>query len=82
MNDPKDKTAKNPDLQGEGNYEATRRYDKATTDFVQSGKVDQAARDARPKDAAEAESLRKAEEEGKSHAKGEDPALRKNSPSA
>jgi hypothetical protein len=75
MSKPQD--PKSADIQGEGNYEATRRYDKATTDFVQSGKVDQAARDARPKSEAEAEEMKKAEQEGKSHAKGEDPALRK-----
>ncbi|VTU16117.1 hypothetical protein H6CHR_00440 [Variovorax sp. PBL-H6] len=75
MNDPQD--PKSPDIQGEGNYEATRRYDKATTDFVKSGKVDEAARNARPKSESEAEAMRKAELEGKSHAKGEDPALRK-----
>jgi hypothetical protein len=77
MSKPQD--PKDPDIQGEGNYDATRRYDKAATDFVKSGKVEQAARDARPKDEAEAEALRKAEQEGKSHAKGEDPALRKGS---
>jgi hypothetical protein len=75
MNDAQD--PKSPDIQGEGNYEATRRYDKATTDFVKSGKVEEAARNARPKSEAEAEAMRKAEQEGKSHAKGEDPALRK-----
>ena len=75
MNEPQ--KPKSPDIQGEGNYEATRRYDKATTDFVKSGKVDAAARDARPKSEAEAEEMKKAEQEGKSHAKGEDPALRK-----
>ncbi|OUM04227.1 hypothetical protein [Variovorax sp. JS1663] len=74
MNKPTDQK---PDIQGEGNYDATRRYDKATADFVQSGKVDQAARDARPMSEAEAEDMRQAEQEGKSHAKGEDPALRK-----
>jgi hypothetical protein len=75
MSKPQD--PKSPDIQGEGNYDATRRYDQAATDFVKSGKVDQAARDARPKSEAEAEAMKKAEEEGKSHAKGEDPALRK-----
>ena len=75
MSKPQD--PKSPDIQGEGNYDATRRYDEAATDFVKSGKVDQAARDARPKSEAEAEAMKKAEEEGKSHAKGEDPALRK-----
>jgi hypothetical protein len=75
MNEPQ--KPKSPDIQGEGNYEAARHYDKATTDFVKAGKVDAAAREARPKSEAEAEALRKAEQEGKSHAKGEDPALRK-----
>lgn len=60
-------TEKQP--QGEGNYEAGRRYDQATRRFVKTGKVDQAARDAAPRDAAEAEELRRAEEEGKSRAK-------------
>lgn len=75
MSDPQD--TKGSDVQGEGNYEATRRYDKAATDFARSGKVDEAARDARPKSDAEANEMLKAEQEGKSHAKGEDPALRK-----
>ena len=74
MNKP---TGQKPDIQGEGNYDATRRYDKATTDFVQSGKVEQAAQNAKPKSQAEADEMRRAEQEGKSHAKGEDPALRK-----
>lgn len=72
MSDPQD--TKGTDIQGEGNY---RRYDKAATDFAQSGKVDEAAREARPKSEAEADEMRKAEQEGKSHAKGEDPALGK-----
>lgn len=61
-------TEKQP--QGEGNYEAGRRYDEKAREFAKSGKVDQAARDAAPKDAAEAEELRRAEAEGRSHAKG------------
>jgi hypothetical protein len=67
--------ASSPDLQGEGNYDATRRYDKATRDFVQSGKVDEAARAARPHSPEEAEELKRAEREGQSHSKGEDPEL-------
>jgi hypothetical protein len=65
---------KDKDLQGEGNYDATRRYDKAARDFVESGKVEDAARDARPKSPEEAEEMNEAERAGKSHAKGEDPA--------
>jgi hypothetical protein len=71
MADPKD--SKSPDIQGEGNYEATRRYDKAATAFAQStGKVKEAARNARPVDQADADEMRQAEQEGKSHSKGED----------
>lgn len=61
--------------QGEGNRDAARRYDEAQHQFVESGKVDEAARRAAPKDEAEARELKRAEEAGKSHAKGEDPTV-------
>ena len=64
------------EVQGEGDYEAGRRYDKATREFAESGRVEPAARDAAPDDASEAEELERAEAEGKSHSKGEDPLLR------
>jgi len=67
----------NPELQGEGNYVAGRRYDEAQRDFVQSGQVDDAARRAPPQNTREAEEMEAAEKEGRSHAKGEDPALRR-----
>ena len=35
----------NDGVQGEGDYEAARRYDRDQREFVQSGRVDQAARD-------------------------------------
>jgi hypothetical protein len=60
-------------MQGEGNYEAARRYDEAQKRFVDAGRVDEAAERAAPKSEAEAEALRRAEEAGKSHAKDEDP---------
>jgi hypothetical protein len=66
---PKDK-----DLQGEGNYDASRRYDQAAHEFAQSGQVDDAARKARPTTEQEADELRRAEREAASHSKGEDPA--------
>ena len=62
-------------VQGEGDYDAARRYDKAAREFAESGKVDKAAHEARPADAEQAEELRRAEREGQSHAKGEDPLL-------
>jgi len=70
--------AANPDLQGEGNYVAGRRYDDATKRFVDEGKVDDAAAAAAPDSPQEERDMERAEEEGKSHAKGEDPALRRN----
>ena len=65
---------KDQDVQGEGNYDAARRYDKAAREFVDAGKVDEAARSAKPENEAQAEALKRAEDAGKSHSKGEDPA--------
>ncbi len=63
------------DLQGEGNYDATHRYDRSAREFVEAGKVDEAARAARPRGPEEAADMERAERAGKSHSKGEDPAL-------
>ena len=49
-------------VHGEGNYEASRKYNQATKEFVESGKVDQAARDAAPRDAREAADMKQAEQ--------------------
>ena len=57
---------------GEGNYKATRDYNEATKKFIDSGKVDEAAHKAKPKNDQEARELREAEQSGKSHSKGED----------
>ena len=65
------KTPKQNPVQGEGDYDAGRRYDKAAREFAQSGKVEPAARDAAPDSAAEAEQMQQAEENGKSRSKGE-----------
>jgi hypothetical protein len=70
----------NADLQGEGNYDASRRYDKAAHEFVKAGKVEEAARAAKPLSPQEAEELRRAEQAGKSHSKGEYPAAETNQP--
>ena len=58
-------------VQGEGDYEAGRRYDKAAREFAKSGKVEPAAQDAAPGSTEEAEDMQQAEETGKSHSKGE-----------
>ena len=60
---------------GEGNYKASRDYNERTKKFMQSGKADEAAREAAPHDAAESAELEQAEQVGKSRAKEEDPAL-------
>ena len=64
--------------EGEGNKTAAKEYDDAARKFVDSGKVDQKANEAaRAREGAEREELDRAEQAGKSHAKGEDPALRR-----
>ena len=60
---------------GEGNYQATREYNRATRRFVQSGKVEGAARAAAPANEAEARDLEAAEKTGRDKRKEEDPAL-------
>lgn len=64
--------SKSGKVQGEGDYEAARRYDKAAHDFAESGKVEGAARDASPRTPAEEEALLRAERAGRSRSKGED----------
>jgi hypothetical protein len=60
---------------GEGNYQATRDYNARTKQFIESGRVDEAARDAAPNSEAEAREMAAAEAEGKRHAKEEDPEI-------
>ena len=64
-------------VQGEGDYEATRRYRKRTEEFLENNDVEKAAIRAEPETTAEARELEAAEQEGKSRAKGEDPALKR-----
>lgn len=70
-NDP---TGKHPDgeNQGEGDRESAGRYNAATHEFVQSGKVEDAAEHAAEQDPQEA---RRSEREARKHAKEEDPAV-------
>lgn len=61
------------DNQGEGNRDAANAYNEDTRDFIKSGKVEQAAQDAKKSlNGDEAAELRKAEKEGMSRAKGKD----------
>ena len=63
-------------VEGEGSYTGSKDYNERTKKFVDSGKVEQAARDAEPRNVEEKQSMQKAERIGKAHAKEEDPALR------
>ncbi len=71
MSTPTDKDQ----VQGEGDYDAARRYDKASREFAESGKVQPAAHDAAPATESEAKDLERAEAEGMSHSKGEGPLV-------
>ena len=66
----------NPEMQGEGNRTAARHYNQATKRFVEQGKVGPAAEASKPASPGEQRDMERAEEEGRSHAKGEDPQLR------
>jgi len=56
-------------IQGEGNYDAARRFRRAEEAFVKSGQVDKAARQAAPRTAKKARELADAEAKGRARAK-------------
>ena len=62
-------------VEGEGSYSGSKDYNERTEKFVESGRVDDAARRAAPKSEEEKHAMQKAERLGKKRAKGEDPAL-------
>jgi hypothetical protein len=68
-----------PKVQGEGDYEAARRYRKRTNEYLENNDVEKDAVRAAPESRAEAEDMSAAEAAGKKRAKGEDPALRRRS---
>lgn len=57
-------------VQGEGDYASAKKYNEQARAYAQSGKAEKAARDAAPRNAQEEEAMRKAEAEGRAHAKG------------
>ncbi len=57
-----------PNELGEGNYKASRDYNDATKKFVESGRVEAAAKAAAPRDAGEAREMRNAERAALLHA--------------
>lgn len=64
-------TAGKPQQMGEGSYEGTADYKKRTEDYLKKADVEADAAAAKPRSAEEARALEQAEEEGKSHSKGE-----------
>ena len=62
-------------VEGEGSYSGTKDYNQRTKKFIDAGKVDEAAREAEPKNKEEEHGMQKAERIGRERAKGEDPAL-------
>jgi len=76
---PKDEreTSAGPN-EGEGNRTFARKFNADERRFVESGQVDEKAREAEEALAGnEGDELRRAEEAGKSRSKGEDPTLKR-----
>jgi len=63
MNTAKD-AKQTPKVQGEGDYDAARRYRRDVEQFVAENDTEELARDAQPTSRAEADELAKAEAEG------------------
>lgn len=61
--------------QGEGNITAARNYNEDQREFVAEGRVEDAARQAAPRNADEERAMADAEREGRSHAREEDPSI-------
>jgi protein-disulfide isomerase len=62
--------------EGEGSRSGARAYNKDTREFVEQGKVDRSAEDAKAAvESKEAESLKQAEEAGKQPSRERDPAV-------
>ena len=58
-----------PNVQGEGDYEAARRYREDVKEFLDKDEVDKAAHDAAPKSPDEQREMDEAERTGRSHSK-------------
>ena len=68
---PKASGQKAEQQMGEGSYEGTRDYNQRTADYLKTHDVKKDAEGAKPRSEQEAAELKRAEEEGKSHSKGE-----------
>ena len=68
---PKPTAQKKEQQMGEGSYEASRDYKQRTEEYLKKADVEADAEAAKPRSEQEARDLDKAEEEGRSHSKGE-----------
>lgn len=75
MKQDKHNPAAKDKVQGEGDYEAARRYDEKLRDHVENHDIEREARDAEPKSQGEEREMEQAEQAGKRRAKEEDPLL-------
>ncbi len=69
-----DSAAPQGPVQGEGDYEASRRYREELKAYLEHSNVDERARAAKPDSAKQERELALAEEQGKTRSKGDDPA--------
>ena len=69
-------------VQGEGDYDAARRYRQDVERFVQHNDTEKLAREAKPETRADAEDLEKAEAKGRARKRGEAPSRGEPSPAA
>ena len=56
---------------GEGSYEGTREYNRRTKEYLKKADVQADGQAAKPRSEEEARELKRAEDEGRSHSKGE-----------
>jgi hypothetical protein len=68
---PKPAAQPRPQQMGEGSYEASKDYKERTEEYLKKADVEADAQAAKPRSEQEARELEKAEEEGRSHSKGE-----------
>lgn len=59
------------EVEGEGSYKGTRDYNQRTDEFLKTHDVEKEAEAAKPRSEQEARDMERAEEEGRSHSKGE-----------
>ena len=68
---PKPAAPQGQQQMGEGSYEGTRDYNNRTAEYLKKADVESDAQAAKPRSEEEAREMDAAEEEGKSHSKGE-----------